>query len=55
MQGKLRRNPPKRRSALATVVRKLGHGVKPGGKLYRRQPKHKNPRPQDGGFSLMGA
>ena len=47
-----RRKPPKRRNALATIVRRLGHGIKPSGKLYRRMPKHKNPRPQDGGFSM---
>jgi len=47
------RTPPPRRSALATVVRKLGHRVKPSGKLYRRKPKHESPRPQDGGFSYL--
>ena len=52
MKQRQRRVPPRRRNALATIVRQFGHGIRPGGKLYRRRPKHKNPRNPDGGFSL---
>ena len=52
MKQRKRREPPRRRSALATIVRQFGHGVRPSGKLYQRRPKHKNPRNPDGGFSL---
>jgi len=52
MKRQLRRAPPRRRSAHASVLRQLGHGVKPGGKTYLRNPKHRNPRPRGGDYSF---
>ena len=32
-----------RRNPLVPVTRRLGHGVKPSGKIYRRKTKHSRP------------
>lgn len=51
----IRRKAPRPRNPLAVVTRKLGQKIKPSAKSYKRRPKHKNPRPDDGGFSLETA
>jgi len=42
MARKKRRKPgpPRRRSAIAVIARRLGHRIKPSKKVYRRRPKH---------------
>ena len=47
-----RRKAPRPRNPFAVVTRRLGQKVKPSAKSYKRRPKHKNPHPDDGGFSL---
>jgi len=40
MAGKRKRKAIRRRNPLVPATRKLGHGVKPSAKRYRRRPKH---------------
>jgi hypothetical protein len=50
-----RRKAPRPRNPHAMAARRLGQKIKPSAKAYRRRPKHKNPRSEDGGFSLAKA
>ncbi len=47
------RKPPARRNLIALSIRTLRHKVKPSGKLYKRQDKHRNRRRKDGGFDVV--
>ncbi len=40
MTGKRKRKTIRRRNPLVPATRKLGHGIKPSAKRYRRRPKH---------------
>jgi len=40
MAGKRKRRTIRRRNPLVPATRKLGHGIKPSAKRYRRRPKH---------------
>ena len=40
MAGKRKRKTIRRRNPLVPATRKLGHGIKPSAKRYRRRPKH---------------
>ncbi len=54
-RGGSKRVVPRRRNAYAVVARRLGHRIKPSGKLYRRRSKHKDkhdPRDNSGGSIL---
>ena len=48
------RKPPARRNPFAHAIRRLGQHVKPSGKIYKRQDKHRNRRRKDGGFDVLG-
>jgi len=47
------RKPKGRRNPLVAATRRLGHRVKRSALTYRRQPKHRSPRPTDEGFWFL--